>query len=233
MVPTSLEKVSSRSFDGGVRGWGGAACNVPAVDLIELFVWAGTLIFAVTGALVAVRKGFDLVGVLVLGSVTAIGGGSIRDLLAGVIPPSSLTNEPLLWAIAAVSVAVLVFHRLIPDGRLLYAMDTLGMALFAGLGAERAIQLGFGFWGTIFAGVVSGVGGGIIRDVLSGEVPGILYRSGDFYATAAGGAAAVVFLLYPINAALAVSLGVVGAVVLRVGSRVADMRLPVPRSTTA
>lgn len=200
------------------------------MDLVEVLVWIGTITFAITGALVAIHKGFDLVGVLVLGSVTAIGGGSIRDLVAGVIPPSSLTNEPLLWAIAGSSLGVLAFHRFIPEGRLLYLFDTLGLAVFATLGAERALDIGFGFWGTVLAGVVSGVGGGVIRDVLAGEVPGILYRSGDFYATAAAGAAAGVFLLNEFNSPLALIAGVVIALALRLGSRLSGMKLPVPRS---
>ena len=200
------------------------------MDIITVLVWLGTITFAVTGALVAVRKGFDLVGVLVLGSVTAIGGGSIRDLFAGVIPPTALTDEPLLWAVAGTSLAVLVCHRLVPEGRFLYSLDTLGMAVFAALGAERAVSLGFGFWGTVFAGVVSGVGGGVIRDVLAGEVPGILYRSGDFYASAAAGAAAVVFLMSSVSAELAILLGVGIGLALRLGSRVARISLPVPRN---
>lgn len=204
--------------------------NVSAVELIDVLVWAGTLTFAVTGALVAIHKRFDLVGVLVLASVTAIGGGSIRDLFAGIIPPTSLTNEPLLWAIAGTALVVFAFHRLIPEGRLLYLLDTLGLALFAALGAGRAMEIGFGFWGTVIAGVVSGVGGGVIRDVLSGEVPGILYRSGDFYATAAAGAAAGVFLLDGVNSSLALVVGTVIALVLRLGSRMSGMKLPVPRT---
>jgi uncharacterized membrane protein YeiH len=195
-----------------------------------MLVWVGTITFAVTGALVAIRKRFDIVGVLILSSVTAIGGGSVRDLVAGVIPPSPLTNEALLWAIATTAVVVFIFDRFIHEGRLLYLLDTLGLAVFAALGAARALEIGFGFWGTVVAGVLSGVGGGIIRDVLSGEVPGILYRSGDLYATAAAAAAAIVFLVNGVNSSAAVISGVVVALVLRLGSRVAGMRLPVPRS---
>lgn len=200
------------------------------MDVIEALVWVGTITFAVTGALVAVRKDFDVVGVLVLGAVTAIGGGSIRDLIAGVIPPRSLTDEPLLWAIAATCLFVFILHRRIPEGRFLYGLDTLGLAVFASLGAATAVDLGFGFWGTVFAGVVSGVGGGVIRDVLAGDVPGILYRSGDLYATAAAGAAAATFLTSPLGTDVAVLVGLVIAVILRAGSRLMDLSLPVPRT---
>lgn len=200
------------------------------MDLFSGLVWVGTITFAVAGALVGVRKRFDAAGVLVVGAVTAIGGGSIRDLIAGIIPPSSMTDEPLLWAIAATCMLVFVTHRWIPEGRFLYGLDTLGLAVFGTLGAATALDLGFGFWGTVFAGVVSGVGGGVIRDVLVGEIPGILYRSGDFYATAAAGAAATVFLAQAVDRDILLLLSTVVGVALRVGPRVSGLRLPVPRT---
>lgn len=196
----------------------------------DVLVWIGTITFAVTGALVAVRKRFDVVGVLILGAVTAIGGGSIRDLIAGIIPPTSMTNEALLWTIAATCILVFATHRWLPEGRLLYGLDTLSLAVFAALGAATAIELDFGFWGTVFAGVVSGVGGGVIRDVLAGDVPGILYRSGDFYATAAAGAAAIVYLTQPLTSGLSLLLGVLVGIGLRVGPQMIDLQLPVPRT---
>lgn len=198
--------------------------------MLDALVWAGTLTFAVGGALTALQKRFDLVGVLVLAAVTAIGGGSIRDVVTGTIPPSSLTNEGLLWAIAAIAVATFALHQFIPDGRLLYTVDTISLGLFAALGAESGLAAGFGFWGTVFAGAVSGVGGGMIRDVLSGEIPGVLYRSGDFYASAAASGAAVVYLVETAGLELAVVAGAVVTTAIRVGSRLAGLELPVPRS---
>lgn len=199
--------------------------------LLDVLVWVGTITFAVAGGLQAVEKRFDLVGVLVLSAVTAIGGGSVRDVIGGRIPPPALTNEPLLWAIAATGLAVFFLHRTLPTGRTLYLFDTISLALFAALGAQTGIDLGFGFWGTVFAGAVSGVGGGVIRDVLSGEVPGVLYRSGDFYASAAAaGAAAVWALAGPAGTEVALLAGALLAVGVRAGSRLAGMSLPVPRT---
>lgn len=201
--------------------------------MVEVLVVVGTVVFALTGALVAVEKRFDLVGVMVLAAVTAVGGGSVRDLVAGTTPPPALTNEPLLWAIAGTGVATFLGARFgTPPKRLLYAADTLSLALFAALGAQTGIDVGFGFWGTVFAGTVSGVGGGIIRDLLSGEVPGVLYRSGDFYATAAAFGAAATFLLDPVSADLALLVGAAAVVAARVGSRLAGIRLPVGRTPT-
>lgn len=196
----------------------------------QVLVYVGTVTFAVAGALTAVQKRFDLIGVLVLAAVTAIGGGSIRDLVTGRIPPASLTNEPLLWTIFATGLLVFLLHRFVPEGRTLYVMDTISLGLFAALGARSGVDAGFGFWGTVFAGAISGTGGGMIRDVLSGEVPGILYRSGDLYASAAAVGAATTFLLTDVSATVALVAGAAVTVALRVGSRLAGIDLPVPRT---
>lgn len=195
----------------------------------DVLIALGTVTFAVTGGLAAVRRGFDIVGIVVLAFVTAIGGGSVRDLLAGVIPPSALTQEPLLWLIFVTALIVFALHRKIRTGWVFYGFDTVSLAVFAALGAERGLTVGFGFWGTLFAGVLSGVGGGVIRDVLSGEVPAIMYRSGDLYAFAAGVGAAVGYFVLPVlgEAGLVIVAGVTIAV--RVGSRLAGLELPVPR----
>lgn len=195
----------------------------------EILVLVGTITFAVSGALNAVDKRFDVIGVLVLAFVTAVGGGSIRDVIAGIIPPSSLTNEPLLWAILVTGLLVFALHRHLPQGRTLYVFDTASLAIFAALGAQRAVEVGFGFWGVVFAGAVSGVGGGIIRDLLTGEIPVVLYRSGDFYAAAAAVGAAVTGLLMPVDPTIALITGTATTVAVRVGSRLAGIQLPVAR----
>jgi uncharacterized membrane protein YeiH len=195
----------------------------------DVLVLVGTITFAVSGALSAIRKRFDIIGVLVLAFVTAIGGGAIRDVIAGIVPPASLTNEPLLWAILVTGLVVFALHRYLPEGRTLYAFDTASLAIFAALGAQRAVEVGFGFWGVVFAGAVSGVGGGMIRDVLTGEIPVVLYRSGDFYAAAAAAGAAVTGLLMPVGPLAAVIVGAATTVAVRVGSRLAGVSLPVPR----
>jgi len=198
----------------------------------DALVLVGTITFAVSGALTAIKQRFDIVGVLVLAFVTAIGGGSIRDVTAGIVPPASLTNEPLLWAVFVTGLLVFVLHRYLPEGRTLYVFDTASLAIFAALGAQRAAEVGFGFWGTVFAGAVSGVGGGIIRDLLTGQIPVVLYRSGDFYATAGAVGAATTGLLMPVDPLLALSAGIAATVLVRVGSRLAGINLPVPREDT-
>lgn len=201
------------------------------MDLLSILVWLGTLTFAASGAVVAVQRRFDLMGVVVLASVTAIGGGSIRDVIVGALPPASFTNELLLWVVAATGVLSFYLHRWVKlESRTLYVLDTVGLAIFAALGAERGMSYGMGMWGTVFAGAVSGVGGGVLRDLLTGQVPGIFYRSGDFYASAAAAGALVVFFLYLVHPDLAMAAGVVVVVAMRVGSRLLKLSLPVPRS---
>jgi len=202
-------------------------------QLLDLLAWAGLLAFGVSGALVAVQKRFDLVGIIVLTGVTAIGGGAIRDVLVGSLPAGSLRNEPVLWLVFLVALLAWRFsHRLGRLERLIYYLDTIGLGLFAALGAERALTFGLGFWGCVFVGTVSGVGGGVLRDVLAGEIPGIFYRNRDLYASAASGGAALVFLIYtfiPAYSALAVVLGALVTIALRLSSRWLGLQLPTAR----
>lgn len=198
----------------------------------QALVYAGTVTFAVTGALAAVRRRFDLVGVVILAMVTAVGGGSIRDLVTGIVPPTALTDERLLWIPVVTALVVSVVHRWLPTGHTLYVSDTISLALFAALGAERGIEAGFGFWGVVFTGAVSGVGGGLIRDVLAGQVPGILYRSGDLYASAAVVGAAITFAVHPVHPTGSLIAGAAVVASLRIGSRLIGLELPVPRTGT-
>lgn len=186
--------------------------------------------FAITGALVGVQKRFDIVGVVILAVVTAVGGGSVRDVVAGIVPPTALTDEIQLWLPVATGVLVFVLYHRLQTRRALYVFDTLSLGLFAALGAQRGLDVGFGFLGTVFAGGISGIGGGIIRDVLSGEVPGVMYRAGDFYATAAAAGAAVVYVLHAVDATVALVAGACVTIAIRAGSRLAGLNLPVPRS---
>lgn len=201
-------------------------------QFLDLLSWAGILAFGASGALVAVQKRFDLVGIIVLTGVTAIGGGAIRDVLVGTLPPQSLRNEAILWVVFLIALGVWRFYSRM--GRLerpIYYFDTLGLGLFAALGAERALAFGLGFWGCVFVGTVSGVGGGVLRDVLAGEIPGIFYRNRDLYASAATAGAAVVFLIYtfvPAYSALAIVLGALATIGLRLSSRWLGLRLPTP-----
>lgn len=202
------------------------------MNLIDLLTWVGILTFAATGALVGVEKRFDLIGVSILAVVTALGGGGVRDVIVGYLPPAAFRHEAYVWGALLTGVLTFYLHRYLkPGGRPLYLLDSLGLAVFAALGAERGLSAGLGPAGTIFAGAISGVGGGILRDLLSGQVPGIFYRSGDFYASAAAVGALSVWLLHGLSADAALVAGVAATLAMRLGSRLLGLELPVPRET--
>ncbi|MDE4914592.1 trimeric intracellular cation channel family protein [Methylobacterium sp. 092160098-2] len=145
--------------------------------------WLGVIVFTVTGALVASRKEMDFVGFAVLGTVTGIGGGTLRDLLLG--SAVFWVGEPAYLTTCLLVSGVAFFAAHIPQSRYRYLLwlDALGLALFAVVGAERALQTGASAEVAVAMGVITATFGGIIRDLLGGESPVILSR--EVYATAA------------------------------------------------
>lgn len=145
--------------------------------------WLGIVVFAVTGSLVASRKQMDVVGFALLGTVTGIGGGTLRDVLLGL--PVFWIREPA-YLVTCVLVSGLVFVTAhIPQSRyrFLLWLDAVGLALFAVTGAEKAIHAGAGAIVAVAMGVITGTFGGIVRDLLGGESPVILSR--EIYVSAA------------------------------------------------
>ena len=156
--------------------------------------WLGVVVFAVSGALVASRKQMDVAGFALLGTVTGIGGGTLRDLLLGQTPVFWV-REPA-YLIVCVIVSSLVFVTAhIPQSRyrMLLWFDALGLALFAVAGAERALLAGSGPVVAVAMGVITATFGGIIRDVLGNESPVVLSR--EVYVTAALAGASVLVVL--------------------------------------
>lgn len=153
----------------------------------------GTAAFAASGAWVGVRQHMDLFGVLVLGVVTAVGGGTLRDLLLGDIPPFSLTNETYIYI--AIAMAMIVFanrKRFQKVEKPLLYLDAIGLSTFLVIGTTKALDFQMGMLGAILMGVMTGTAGGVVRDILANQVPLILRR--EIYASAciAGGSLLVV-----------------------------------------
>lgn len=155
--------------------------------LIYCMEWIGTVAFAVSGALVAIGSGLDLFGVIIVGSITAVGGGIMRDLLLGAAPPRVFDSPETLLVAMLTSVAVFVaawinarrFQDLQKKVESINVMfDAIGLAAFSVTGVEVAVEAGFGdnFLLTLLMGVMTGVGGGVLRDVLVNEKPYILTR---------------------------------------------------------
>lgn len=164
------------------------------MNIIAIFDLVGTAAFAASGAWVGVRKHMDLFGVLVLGAVTAVGGGTLRDLLLGDIPPFSLKDESYICIALAVSLIVFANRTRFKvfEKPLLY-FDAVGLGTFVVIGTTKALDFHVGWLGAILMGVMTGTAGGVIRDMLANQVPLILRR--EIYASACiAGAALLVFL---------------------------------------
>ncbi|WP_306367815.1 trimeric intracellular cation channel family protein [Nocardiopsis sp. CC223A] len=147
------------------------------LDLVGIFA------FAVDGALTAIRTArVDIVGVLVLGLVTAIGGGIIRDVLLGVTPATFQDWRYVTVALAGGMLAFFLGSLLTRLAKPILLFDAAGLSLFVVIGAAKAIELGFGPLQAVLLGAITGVGGGTIRDVLLNRVPTVLSANSHLYA---------------------------------------------------
>lgn len=197
------------------------------------FELIGVAAFAISGAVLGIRKGMDAFGVSIMGMTTAVGGGILRDLLLGLTPPAAL-REPLqaLLGIAVSVVVFLVWRRLRPgqehpfSSALLLGADSIGLGIFTAHGVAVAVQAGYGssVFLTLFVGVITGVGGGVLRDVCCMERPYIFTK--HFYALASLGGAAVCLLLWPCGQSIALLASCGTTVALRVCAAVFRWSLP-------
>ena len=170
-------------------------------NLLLIFELIGTVAFAASGAMVGLSKKMDIFGITVLGIVTAVGGGIIRDLILGNTPPATFQNP--IYALVAIFVSIVLFipavRRFLFKKHSIYdktmlIMDSLGLGIFTAVGIEiaylaehRSVFL------LVFVGMITGIGGGVLRDVLSGNTPYIFVK--HFYASASLiGAVASIFL---------------------------------------
>jgi uncharacterized membrane protein YeiH len=147
----------------------------PALLVLDL---AGTFAFALNGALTAVRAAHvDIVGVITLGMITAVGGGIIRDVLLGDLPPATFLDWRYLAVAALGGTIVFLFGRWLGRyTRMIDLLDAAGLSLFAVTGAIKALDFGAGPAQAILLGAITGVGGGTLRDVLIQRVPGVLSK---------------------------------------------------------
>lgn len=203
------------------------------IDLeLERFVYFadlfGIAIFSITGVLAARGKQIDLFGVMVLALATSLGGGTLRDLALNAHPLIWIADPWLLWA--AIGAALLTFGYCrfwVLPRRALLVLDAAGLALFAIAGAEKAIALGFSPLIAVIMGISTGCAGGVIRDVLTGRIPGILQQD-EFYATCALiGASFYVLLHGHLDANLLALLAMALIFVIRLLAIYSGFRLPV------
>ncbi len=188
----------------------------------------GTAVFAVSGALMAARKRYDIFGFLVVAMAPAIGGGTVRDMALGALPVFWVSDPNYLLVTVLVAVATFFLARFIERYMTaLLVADAFGLGLFAVVGAEKALMLGVEPLIAVAMGTITACGGGILRDVLCREEPLILRR--DIYATAALlGAGLFVGLLHATHdRTLALAAGFLGALLLRLIAIRRNLSLPV------
>ena len=189
-------------------------------NLLLLFELIGTVAFSVSGAMVALSKKMDIFGVAVLGLVTAVGGGVIRDLVLGITPPKTFQNP--IYAAVAIATSLIIFIpavRHFLSGKEVYdkimlLMDSVGLGIFTVVGIETAYlsDQSHSIFLLIFVGVITGVGGGMIRDVLTQTTPAILIR--HFYATASIIGAVICIILWNIFGQSAAVIGGASSVLI-------------------
>ncbi|GAB2679744.1 trimeric intracellular cation channel family protein [Thalassiella azotivora] len=157
------------------------AARIPvlALDLVGVFV------FALSGGLAAVRHRMDVVGVVVLACAAGLGGGIIRDVLLGAVPPVGISDWRLLAAAGAAALVAFWFHPAVPRiRRVVLVLDAVGLGVFVVAGTAKGLGLDAPVLAAVVVGVVTGVGGGMVRDLLTGQVPEVLGRT-ELYATPA------------------------------------------------
>jgi uncharacterized membrane protein YeiH len=180
------------------------------LELIGLFA------FGISGAFMAIQRDFDVVGIAILAIITALGGGILRDVVLGDTPPPAFTQWEYLAVPLAAALVAFFAHPAI--GRLMRALlifDAAGLALFCVVGALKAVEYGLGPLPAALMGMVTGIGGGMLRDVLAGRVPIVL--RGELYATPAlvGAGIAVLGVAAGIDEVLVAVAGAVVCLVWR------------------
>lgn len=212
---------------------------------MDVFIWildvVGTIAFSISGAMVGIRKKMDLFGVCVLGVVTATGGGMTRDIVLGINPPRMFTNstDVLIAAVTAILTFIVIHYANKKKqthvgfremySLVLFVMDTLGLAIFTVIGIEVALTMrpDASNFLLVFVGTITGVGGGLLRDMMSESIPYIFQK--HIYATACIVGAVICVIFYrKLNISLNISM-IVGAIaVLVIRALAAQLRWNLP-----
>ena len=167
-----MEDTLARSIEIFEQNWG----------ITQILDYLGTLAFAISGVRLASGKKIDFFGAFVVGLLTAVGGGTIRDLMLGLTPFWLLTPAYVIISFVAFVIVALFRNYIIRMNAELFVFDAIGLGLFTVVGIERTLMMGYPFWVAIMMGVVTGAFGGLLRDICLNEVPLILRK--DIYAIA-------------------------------------------------
>ena len=199
----------------------------------QLLTIMATMTLAISGVIQAARSEMDFFGALVLACVCALGGGSLRDLLIGAVPVFWTTDLMYLTTILLTTFTTIFIVRFIPPGKgirlhILDVADAIGLALFAILGAQKTLMMGLSAPVALVMGVITGIAGGMMRDILSHKVPIVL--RGEVYASAAIIGIALYLLLRGfLDETLAILLAMAVIILIRLLSLYWGLRLPMVR----
>ncbi len=201
------------------------------LNLTTLLDLLGTFAFAISGIRLASGKQIDWFGAYIIGLVTAIGGGTIRDLLLDVTPFWLLDSSYFLTTSAALLVTVLFKDKILKLGKTLFLFDTIGLGLFTIVGLTKSIDAGLPVWVCIAMGTITGSFGGVIRDVLLNQVP-LLFRK-DIYALAciAGGLVYFAFAYFDLPAGIVEIIAVATVIIVRLVAIKFHFHLPILRTS--
>lgn len=171
--------------------------DISNIDFTIILDFLGTFAFAISGIRLASGKDIDWFGAYIIGLVTAIGGGTTRDLLLDVTPFWMLDARYLIVTGIALVAAILLKEKIFKWGNTLFIFDAIGLGLFTIVGVSKSLDAGLSFWVCIIMGAITGSLGGVIRDVLINEVP-LLFRK-DIYALACVAGGIVYFICLKLN----------------------------------
>ncbi|CAL2063907.1 trimeric intracellular cation channel family protein [Tenacibaculum sp. 190524A05c] len=197
------------------------------MDIVYVIDILGTFAFAISGALVASKKEFDLFGVIILAFVTAVGGGMLRDILIDAHPINWIGDLNYIYTILSAVVFTFLFKsKIAPLRKTFFLFDTIGISVFTLLGLQKGLTFNLPAIVAIIMGMVSAVFGGVIRDVLSREVPLIFKK--EIYASAclSGGLIYLLLRQTPINDNLNFIISAIVIIVIRTVSVVYKLELP-------
>ncbi|WP_318312449.1 trimeric intracellular cation channel family protein [Flagellimonas crocea] len=188
----------------------------------------GTVAFAISGVLVAMEKRLDLFGVLIIAFVTAIGGGTLRDMMIGNMPVAWMQDLTYVITIfISVVFAIIFVNKLKYLRKSLFLFDTIGIGLYTMVGVEKGLEAGLMPIICVFLGTMTACFGGVIRDMLCNEIP-IIFRRKEIYATTCivGGASYFLFVQFPIKDSYAYVAAILVVISLRLIAVKFDVRLP-------
>ncbi len=197
------------------------------MDIIYVLDIIGTFAFAISGALVASKKDFDLFGVVIIAFVTAVGGGMLRDILIDAHPINWIGDLNYVWTIfAAVIFTFLLKSKIAPLSKTLFLFDTIGIGVFTLLGLQKGLAYDLHPFISLIMGMISAVFGGVIRDVLTNEVPLIFKKEIYALACLSGGTVYLIAVQFSLPTSISFIIGAIVIIIIRLIAVRYQLELP-------